>query len=57
MEDLRKQRNAALAASRRTEADLAALRNVNQRLKVDNSRLLEAERHAPVEEPAFGQST
>jgi hypothetical protein len=50
IEELRKQRDAALAASQRTEADLAALRNVNQRLMVENSRLLEAAtRHVPAE--------
>lgn len=50
MAELRKQRDAALAASQRTEADLTALRNVNQRLMVENSRLLEAaSRHAPAE--------
>jgi hypothetical protein len=42
MEELRQQRDAALAASKRAEADLTALRNVNQRLMVENSRLLEA---------------
>ncbi|MFF7534546.1 hypothetical protein ACFZB2_36415 [Streptomyces bobili] len=48
MDELRKQRDAALAASQRTEADLTALRNVNQRLMVENSRLIEAAaRHAP----------
>ncbi|MFF2131677.1 hypothetical protein ACFVW1_41230 [Streptomyces olivochromogenes] len=53
MEELRKQRDAALAAGQRAEADLAALRNVNQRLMVENSRLLEvATRDAPAEQPA-----
>ncbi|GAA3781684.1 hypothetical protein GCM10022206_20820 [Streptomyces chiangmaiensis] len=42
MDELRKQRDAALAASRQAEADLQALRNVNQRLLVENSRLLAA---------------
>ncbi|MDQ0904056.1 hypothetical protein QFZ22_000041 [Streptomyces canus] len=49
MAELRKQRDAALAASQRTEADLTALRNVNQRLMVENSRLLEAAALAPAE--------
>ncbi|MEV8597352.1 hypothetical protein [Streptomyces sp. NPDC052012] len=50
LEELRRQRDAALAASQRTGADLTALRNVNQRLMVENSRLLEAAlRHAPAE--------
>lgn len=40
--ELRKQRDAALATGQRAEADLVALRNVNQRLMVENSRLLEA---------------
>ncbi|MFF9490448.1 hypothetical protein [Streptomyces sp. NPDC014676] len=42
IEELRKQRDAALAASQRTEADLTALRNINQRLMVENTELLEA---------------
>lgn len=42
LEELRRQRDAALAASQRAEADLTALRNVNQRLIVENSRLIEA---------------
>ncbi|MCX5096374.1 hypothetical protein OOK36_48055 [Streptomyces sp. NBC_00365] len=48
MDELRKQRDAATAARQRTEADLTALRNVNQRLMAENSPLLEAAtRHAP----------
>ena len=48
--ELRKQRDAARDASQRTEANLTALRNVNQRLIVENSRLLKAaSRHAPAE--------
>ncbi|MFB7085731.1 hypothetical protein [Streptomyces sp. NPDC056296] len=39
-EVLRKERDQALAAVRRAEADLLALRNVVQRLMVDNTRLL-----------------
>lgn len=39
-ERLRKERDDALAKLRAVQADLAALRNVNQRLIVDNSRLL-----------------
>jgi hypothetical protein len=34
LDDLRKQRDAALATSKRAEADLMALRNANQRLMV-----------------------
>jgi hypothetical protein len=45
--DLRKQRDAALASSQRAEADLVALRNVNQRLMVENSRLLKATARTP----------
>ncbi|WP_272923912.1 hypothetical protein [Streptomyces sp. SID3343] len=40
LDDTRKQRDAAPAGSRRAEADLAALRNLDQRLMVENSRLL-----------------
>ena len=42
VEHLRKERDEALAALRSAEADLAALRNLNQRLMVENSRLLQA---------------
>lgn len=42
MKELRQQRDAALAASHSTEVALQALRNVNQRLMVENSRLLAA---------------
>lgn len=45
--DLRKQRDAALASSQRAEANLVALRNVNQRLMVENSRLLQATARKP----------
>jgi hypothetical protein len=41
LDDLRNQRDAALASSQLAEADLAALRNLNQRLMVENSRLLQ----------------
>jgi hypothetical protein len=41
-DDLTKQRDAALASIQRAEADLVALRNLNQRLMVENSRLLQA---------------
>ena len=47
LNDLRKQRDAALASSQRAEADLVALRNVNQRLMVENSRLLQATARTP----------
>jgi hypothetical protein len=50
MAELRKQWDATLAASQRTGADLTALRNVNQRLMVENSRLLDAADRAG---PAF----
>jgi hypothetical protein len=39
---LRSERDRALASLRSAEADLAALRNLNQRLMVENSRLLQA---------------
>ncbi|MFF2812550.1 hypothetical protein ACFVT2_36350 [Streptomyces sp. NPDC058000] len=42
LDEMRRQRDTALASSRRAEADLASLRNVNQRLMVENSRLLQA---------------
>lgn len=42
LDEMRRQRDTALAGSRRAEADLVSLRNVNQRLMVDNSRLLQA---------------
>ena len=41
MEHLREERDEALGALRSAEADLAALRNLNQRLMVENSRLLQ----------------
>ncbi|MCX2926171.1 hypothetical protein [Streptomyces sp. NEAU-W12] len=39
-EELREQRDAALAAGRQAEAAVQALRNVNQRLMVERSRLI-----------------
>jgi hypothetical protein len=42
VEHLRKEHDEALAALRSAEANLAALRNLNQRLMVENSRLLQA---------------
>lgn len=42
-EELRKQRDAALAAARQAETAMQALRNVNQRLLVENSRLIAAD--------------
>lgn len=42
IEHLRQERDEALAARRSADADMAALRNLNQRLMVENSRLLEA---------------
>jgi len=47
LDDLRKQRDAALAGALRAEADLIALRNLNQRLMVENSRLLQATASTP----------
>ncbi|MFE9834200.1 hypothetical protein ACFYP4_03465 [Streptomyces sp. NPDC005551] len=42
IQELREQRDAALAASRQAETAMQALRNVNQRLMVENSRLIAA---------------
>ncbi|MFD3492661.1 hypothetical protein ACFWWB_19195 [Streptomyces sp. NPDC058690] len=42
VEELRKERDQALAAVRRCEADLAAQRNITQRLMADNTRLLDS---------------
>ncbi|MFI1508120.1 hypothetical protein [Streptomyces sp. NPDC020597] len=42
MEELREQRDAALAANRQAETAMQALRNVNQRLMIENSRLIAA---------------
>lgn len=47
MEELREQRDAALAAGRQVEAAMQALRNVNQRLMVENSRLIAADAPEP----------
>jgi hypothetical protein len=47
VEHLRGERDEALAALRTAEADLAALRNLNQRLMVENSHLLQAAEHPP----------
>ncbi|MGW0555737.1 hypothetical protein ACWDZ6_16215 [Streptomyces sp. NPDC002926] len=46
MEELRKERDAALVACQRTELDLMALRNVNQRLMVEN-RTVDCSRPRP----------
>ncbi|MFE1028977.1 hypothetical protein ACFW5I_31155 [Streptomyces sp. NPDC058818] len=43
MEELRAQRDAALATARQAESAMQALRNVNQRLMVENSRLIAAD--------------
>lgn len=43
MDDLREQRDAALAAGRQAETAMQALRNVNQRLMIENSRLIAAD--------------
>jgi hypothetical protein len=45
VEHLRGERDEALAALRSMEGDLAALRNLNQRLMVENSHLLQAVEH------------
>ncbi|KUJ34155.1 hypothetical protein ADL25_42525 [Streptomyces sp. NRRL F-5122] len=47
MEELPEQRDAALAASRQAETAMQALRNVNQRLMVENSRLIAADAPEP----------
>lgn len=47
VEHLRGERDEALAALRSAEADLAALRNLNQRLMVENSHLLQAAEDPP----------
>ncbi|MFB9483420.1 hypothetical protein ACFFSH_29120 [Streptomyces filamentosus] len=47
MEELREQRDAALAASRQAETAMQALRNVNQRLMIENSRLIAADTSTP----------
>ncbi|WP_225847593.1 hypothetical protein [Streptomyces sp. HPF1205] len=47
MEELRKQRDAALTAGRQAETAMQALRNVNQRLMVENSRLIAADAPKP----------
>jgi hypothetical protein len=45
--ELQRQLDETRAALRTTEADLAALRNLNQRLMIENSRLLDAEGSTP----------
>ncbi|MBQ0972955.1 hypothetical protein KBZ00_17675 [Streptomyces sp. RK31] len=47
MEELREQRDAALAAGRQAETAMQALRNVNQRLMIENSRLIAADTPEP----------
>jgi len=47
IEHLRSERDRTLASLRSAQADLAALRNLNQRLMVENSRLLQAIEHQP----------
>lgn len=47
LEELRRERDQALAAGKRSEADLAALRSVVQRLMTENSRLLGGQEAAP----------
>ncbi|MFF4542258.1 hypothetical protein [Streptomyces aureus] len=47
LEELRKERDQALAVGRRAEADLVALRRVVQRLMAENTRLLGGQADAP----------
>ncbi|MEJ8639800.1 hypothetical protein [Streptomyces sp. MS2.AVA.5] len=47
LEELRKERDQALAVGRRAEADLVALRSVVQRLMAENTRLLGGQTDAP----------
>ncbi|MGW4912326.1 hypothetical protein [Streptomyces sp. NPDC004270] len=54
MEELRKQRDAALAAGRQAETAMQALRNVNQRLMIENSRLIAADAPEPSRTAAAG---
>ncbi|MEU3136998.1 hypothetical protein ABZ691_30045 [Streptomyces sp. NPDC006854] len=49
VEELRRERDQALAAVRRGEADLLSLRNVVQRLMVENTRLLGGEVSQPAQ--------
>ncbi|MBE1584026.1 hypothetical protein ACFPOI_28580 [Nonomuraea angiospora] len=58
IEQLRRERDRALAELRTAEADLAALRNLNQRLMIENSRRRqEAERAtADVSDPGRGSN-
>ncbi|WP_327373080.1 hypothetical protein OG393_03565 [Streptomyces sp. NBC_01216] len=48
MEELRAQRDAALATGRQAETAMQALRNVNQRLMVENGRLIAADTAEPL---------
>ncbi|MGP3636521.1 hypothetical protein ACTU45_24735 [Streptomyces sp. 24-1644] len=48
MEELRAQRDAALATGRQAETAMQALRNVNQRLMVENGRLIAADSAEPL---------
>lgn len=47
IQELRAQRDAALTAGRQAETAMQALRNVNQRLMVENSRLIAADAPEP----------
>ncbi|MGV2917000.1 hypothetical protein [Streptomyces alfalfae] len=47
LEELREQRDAALAAGRQAETAMQAPRNVNQRLMIENSRLIAADAPEP----------
>ncbi|MFF9090971.1 hypothetical protein ACF1BE_32265 [Streptomyces sp. NPDC014991] len=47
VEELRRERDQALAAAQRGETDLLSLRNVVQRLMMENTRLLGGEEQTP----------
>ncbi|MGW5136775.1 hypothetical protein [Streptomyces sp. NPDC004135] len=49
MQELREQRDTALAAGRQAETAMQALRNVNQRLMVENSRMIAAAAPGPAQ--------
>lgn len=55
MEELREQRDAALAASHQAETAMQALRNVNQRLMIENSRLIAADAPQASDEVPFSR--
>ncbi|MFE6555415.1 hypothetical protein ACFVHS_44725 [Streptomyces sp. NPDC057746] len=51
IQELHAQRDAALAAGRQAETAMQALRNVNQRLRVENRRLIAADAPEPPGQP------